>query len=1003
MAVRIEQTSVLVTGGGLPGINAALDLASQGFKVFLVEDAPSIGVVKTQLTNAFQTNDCSRCAFAPKMLECGRHPSIEIFTYSKIKEVKGKPGDFKVKVERKPRFIREDKCNGCGVCAQVCPVTVLNEYEQKIFSRKAVYLAFPQAYPMVYTIDRDRCIQCGQCRIVCERDAVDYDMKPETIEINVGAIIAAGGGDYYEPYDMPEYGYGILPDVISVQEFDKMLDPDGPTGGKILRPSDGKAARSIAFVQCVGSRENKGEAYCSSLCGTFASKELKALIMNSIIAKEQAEDVALFYRDIYSYGREFGEFHKMVMDQFGINYVRGKPGEIKQADGMLGIECEDSETGTIKTDLVVLGTAPLPLDDNKYLAEKLKIPLDGFGFIKEHDPYINPVDTSQPAVYACGSATGPRDVPDAIAQSSGAVAKSGIYVLPGEIHIEKELPVEISVRGEEPRVGVFLCTCGLNIGSIINMKELEEHTMTLPGVVHVETNMFTCSSETINNIREKIISEKLNRVVVASCTPKTHEPLFRETCMEAGLNKYLFEMANIREHCAWVHMTDSKGATRKAESLLSSAVARARLLEPRYELEVDINRSSLIIGGGIAGMAAALALSNRGFDAYIVEKSEDIGGMVGEIDIVPPYDIKAKEIVDTMVKEVKETRKINVFSSSTIKDVTGYIGNFEVTIDHKGEEETITVGTIIVASGAEVLKPAGMFGYQENRNVITQVELDKRIADGWIKDKKEIIMIQCVGARERDGRKYCSRVCCLDAIKNARRLKKELPDARIKVLHRGIRLVGWKEREYYQKSLEEGIEYIRFDADRPPAVTGDGRMKVEVFDREKDKKLIFDADCVVLSTPIVASDENKKTAKMLKVRYNEESKFFTEAHQKLKPVEFATDGIFMCGTAHWPKDIKDSVSQGLGAASKALNLMMRGNIQIEAITVDIDRDACIGCQACIPLCPYGAIKIEDDRATVIPALCKGCGACVVACPERAIIAHHFKDEYYRAQIEALLE
>ncbi|MDI6655058.1 MAG: FAD-dependent oxidoreductase, partial [Candidatus Hydrothermarchaeota archaeon] len=784
--------SALVIGGGVAGVQASLDLADAGYKVYLVERTPSIGGVMAQLDKTFPTIDCSICILAPKLVECGRHQNIKLLTYSEVREVKGEAGNFTVKVERKPRYVIEEKCNGCGLCSEVCRVKIPNEFDQSLAARKAIYLPFPQAVPLKYTLDKEHCIGCGICKIACGRDAVDYDMTSQEVEIKVGSIIVAVGGDYYEP-PKGEYGYKEYKNVLTALEFERLLNASGPTKGKLLRPSDGKLIKKLAFVQCVGCR-SKERPYCSRVCCTFATKE-------AIVAKEhekELEEVYIFYNDFRTVGKNFEEFYTRAKKEYDIRYIKGIPSVLEQKDGSVVIKYEDQEELKFKkmeVDLVVLSHATLPKKGLDKLAEVLGISLDEYGFVKELDPLASPVDTSRPGIYVCGVSSGPRDIPDSVAQASGAVARASLWVVPSEE--EKEYPKEIDVYGREPRVGVFVCNCGLNIGGYVDVPNVAEYAATLPSVVYAEQNLFTCSADSIERIKAKIKEHNLNRVVVASCTPRTHEPLFRETCQEAGLNKYLFEMANIRDQCSWVHMRDYENATKKAKDLVRMTVAKARLLEPRYEKEVDIHPAALIIGGGISGMTVALSIAYHGFEVHLVEKTEQLGGLIREVDTLPPYDVKPAEVLDGIIDKVKKEGKIALHTSTTIKGVRGYIGNFEVTLDKAGKEEKITAGTIIVATGAKPFEPRGYFGYGEYKNVLTQFELEKLITENKVGRPKSVAMIQCVGAREKDGRTYCSRICCPMAIKNARYVKKQFPEADVYIIHRDIRTVGKTEEDYY--------------------------------------------------------------------------------------------------------------------------------------------------------------------------------------------------------------
>jgi heterodisulfide reductase subunit A2 len=556
----------------------------------------------------------------------------------------------------------------------------------------------------------------------------------------------------------------------------------------------------------------------------------------------------------------------------------------------------------------------------------------------------------------------------------------------------------------DARIGVFVCHCGRNIGGYVDVPQVTEYVKQLPNVVHAEHNLYTCSEEGISSIKKKIQEFNLNRVIVASCTPRTHEPLFRSACEEAGLNKYLFEFVNIRDQCSWVHMTLPKEATEKAKTLIRMGVAKARLLEPLEEIESKVIPSSLVIGGGIAGMGAALNLANQGFEVHLVEKEAELGGMLSGLHKLFTSNIEAKELIAPIVKQVKNHNRIKVYLSTKLKEVLGFIGNFNVTLDQSGKEHKLNVGTIIVAIGAEEFKPVGQYGYGKMAGVLTQLELEERLKKGTV-DAKNIVIINCVGARVPE-RTYCSRFCCMTAIKNAVLLKEKNPAAKVWVLHRDLMTYGVEFEDYYRKAMEAGVRFIRYSLERPPEVIGDGHVKgVKVYHQLRKKEMEFPCDTVVLTTPLIPRSDNEGLSKMLKVPLSQEG-FFLEAHLKLRPVEFATDGIFICGSAKWPVEIAEAVSQAYGSASKAAIPMRMGYVKPEAITSCVNADICGGCGICVAVCPYSATEIKTENgkrvANAIAALCKGCGTCGAACPSGAISMNHFKDEQILSQIEALV-
>ncbi|MDH5595694.1 MAG: FAD-dependent oxidoreductase [Candidatus Bathyarchaeota archaeon] len=559
---------------------------------------------------------------------------------------------------------------------------------------------------------------------------------------------------------------------------------------------------------------------------------------------------------------------------------------------------------------------------------------------------------------------------------------------------------------EEIRIGVFICDCGFNIGGVVDVPVVVEYAKTLPNVVCAKENLYMCSSAGLNLIKECVKKHKLNRVIVASCTPATHEPVFRNACEEAGLNKYLFEMVNIREHCSWVHMQQPKEATEKAKDLVRMAVAKAIFLESQIEPELEINPSALVIGGGIAGMTAAMSLARQGFNVHLVEKEAELGGMLRYLHKLQPTERDASEILREAVAAVKANSNVQLHMSTLVEEVKGFIGNFDVTLQKSGSNEhtQINVGTIIVATGAEDFKPVEMYGYKENENVITQLELEQLLKKGKLRNPKKVVIIQCVGAREKTGRTYCSRICCMVALNNALLLKKLYPDVEINILFRDLQTYGEYE-DFYREARVKFINFIRYDMDRPPKIASkpDGKLAVTVYDAYLDAVIEIDSDLVVLSVPLVQHEDGKKLSSILKVPLGVDG-FFFEAHPKLRPVDFASDGIYVCGAAHGPKDVNESIAQACAAASRAAIPMAVRKIKAEAVKASVDQDICVTCDACVVSCIFNAIEASSfGLPNIIEANCKGCGVCAAECPMGAMQLIHFTDRQIVAAIEALLK
>jgi heterodisulfide reductase subunit A len=1008
----IKVGAVLVVGGGVGGIQASLDLAESGFKVFMVDIFPSIGGIMAQLDKTFPTNDCSMCILAPKMIESSRHPNITIFSYSEVKEVNGSIGNFTVKILTNSRYVNADKCTGCGQCVEKCPVKVPNEFDEELGLRKAIYFPFPQAVPKIATVDENRCLflKKGVCRICekfCEAQAIDFEQKSIEYEVNVGAIILASGVETFDAKLKVAYGYGRFLNVVTSIEFERLLSASGPFMGHIQRPSDGVAPKKIAFIQCVGSRDiDVGNGYCSSVCCMYATKE-------AIIAKEHMDtiDPTIFYSDLRAFGKDFDKYIERAKNEYGINFVRCLiPSVLEDSETKnlrISYQNEDGKYIEDDFDLVVLSVGLQPSDNVKVLAEKFGIELNKYGFCKTKT--FSPVETSVSGIFVCGTFATPKDIPETVIQASAAAtaARGLISSARGTLVNKKEYVEEMDKRDQVPRIGVFVCHCGVNIGGIVDVPSVADYAKSLPNVVYVKDNLYSCSSDTQEMIKETIKEHNLNRVVVASCSPRTHEPLFQETIREAGLNRYLFEMANIRDQCSWVHKDHPEAATEKAKDLVRVAVTKAQLLSPLEKLPLNVTRRGLVIGGGVSGMNAALALAREGFETYLVEKESELGGYARNLRYTLEGD-DVQEYLSSLISDVQGNKLIYTFLEANIKGISGYVGNFKTTIiDLDGVERELKHGVVIVATGGVEYHPNEYF-YGEDSRVITQSELERGLADGEFGEVENIVMIQCVGSR-MEGRQYCSRVCCGDAVKNALRIKKVNPNANVYVLYRDVRTYGLAE-DYYREARENWVTFIRYDEDRKPIVTrqvsGDGGdvLKVLVYDPTLGIQLPLDADLVVLSTAIVAPSGNVELAQKLKVPLNEDN-FFLEAHVKLKPVDFATEGVFLCGMAHGPKSITESIAQAFAASSRAIIPMAKGQIQSEAITAHVDEEACIGCGLCISMCPYNAaefVRTPDDKwvSKINEVLCKGCGACAVICPKMAIEMYHFKRDQILAQIRS---
>jgi len=911
-------------------------------------------------------------------------------------------------VLKRPRYVDEEKCNACGTCAGYCPVEIPDRYNEKLAKVKALHIPYPQAVPSSFTINPDHCLflvkkECRQCEQACKDiKAIQLNQKEEHIELEVGALILAPGFDEFEARRKQDYGYAELPNVVTSIEFERIQSASGPFRGHIVRPSDGSAPKKIAFLQCVGSRDMATNAYCSSVCCTYAIKE-------AIIAKEHDPglNVAIFYMDIRTQGKGFESFFERAKNQFGIRFVRSRLAELEQVKEtgnlLLKFVTEDGRHETEEFDLVVLSVGLEPSRTSKQLAETLGIKLNREGFCNTEE--FSPTSTSRKGIFVAGAFQSPKDIPESVTQASGSVAlASGLLSdSRGTMVAKREYVPEIDVSADKPRIGVFVCHCGINIAGVADVPGIKDYAAALDDVVYAEASLYACSRDSQEKIKQLIKEHNLNRVVVAACTPRTHEPLFQETIREAGLNRCFFEMANIRDHCTWVHAHEPQAATQKAKDLVRMGVAKARLLTAMKEETIPVDPRALVIGGGLSGMTAALALAEQGFDCYLIEKERDLGGHLRKI-YYTLYRNNPQQLLQETIEKVRNHPRISVFTEAALEDISGYIGNFTTTISSPGNRQQLSHGIIIVATGAEEYR-TDEYLYGKHPGVITQKVLGEKLAtDNYtLSEIKDVVMIQCVGSRTKE-HPYCSKLCCNAAIKNAMKIKELNPSANVYVMYKDIRSYGFTEA-FYTEARKKGVVFIRYDDARKPVVSEtDGRLTVAVFDPILGENILLQPSLVALGTAVVPG-RNDELSKLLKVPLNAEG-FFQEAHVKLRPVDFATDGVFVCGLAHSPKSIDEAISQSHAAAARAAIPLARGHVRVEPVVSSVNPDKCFGCGICEYLCPYGSIKVETtdsgDKAKTISASCKGCGVCASKCPRKAITMGRFTDDQILSQIRALV-
>ncbi|MGD0230702.1 MAG: FAD-dependent oxidoreductase [Syntrophorhabdales bacterium] len=834
-----------------------------------------------------------------------------------------------------------------------------------------------------------RCLGCKLCEEACKPGAIDYLQGPEEMRIEVGSVVLATGLDEYDASQRPELGYRAYRNVVTSTEFERTLSATGPTTSLVMRPSDGKLAKKVAWLQCVGSRDKTNE-YCSSVCCMYATKE-------AIIAKEHQSDIepTIFYMDVRAFGKGFDQYYERAKHEHGVRYVKSSVSRILEDPETTDLEVvyvdEDGQVRSEWFDMVVLSVGIRPARNLPALAKALGIGLNEYGFVATSPR--NPVVTTKEGIYVSGASEAPKDIPETVTQASGAAceAASIISEARGRDFVVKPLPEEREVLvTEEPRIGVFICHCGVNIGSVVNVPEVKQYASSLPNVVVADENLFTCSQDTQEKMKHLINEHQLNRVVVASCSPRTHEFLFRTTIREAGLNKYLFEMANIRDQCSWVHMKDKDNATEKAKALVRAAVTNAGYIMPLKEVPIGVNKAALVVGGGLAGLTSALKFARQNFEVYLVEKGATLGGNLRHIySTLDGMDVP--EFLANLTEQVVSHPLIHVMTETAMVNHSGFKGNFETTLRHipTKTENSLKHGVIVVATGGEEWKPKGEYAYGEDERVMTQMELEARLTEKKLPTARRITMIQCVGSRN-ETRPYCSRVCCSSAIKNALAIKEADPGTDVVILFRDIMTYGFLEK-YYLKARRAGVRFMRYDKERPPVLTkANGRLALSCYDPSVMEELTFETDLLALSAATIAT-QNEELGNLLKVPRTAEG-FFLEAHMKLRPVDFASDGIYLCGLAHSPKNIRETITQAEAAVAKACTILTKEQILVGGIVAEVQAEKCAACLTCVRACPYGVPVINaKGEAEIDISKCKGCGTCVAECPAKAIELMHYRD------------
>ena len=960
-------------------------------------------------------------AFVIEAVEAGHRASDSIHRYLRKEELEPPPKPKLPVVELTQEEIAERVAHGEIVVQPRVPTS-----EMSVSDRRSSFEEVVAGYTDEQAqAEAARCLACGVCSeclscvYACQADAVNQDMVESIQEIQVGAILLAPGFEAYDATNSAEYGWGRYPNVVTSMQFERLLSASGPSHGHVRRPSDGEAPKRIAFLQCVGSRDQNHD-YCSSVCCMYATKE-------AILAIEHEPDteVTVFVMDMRAFSKGYEEYFQRAQERYGIRYVRCRVSALKENPETGGLQIRyaspqlDPEAspraGEIveeEFDLVVLSVGMEMSESVREMGRRVGIDLDDYGFCRTA-PFA-PLQTSRAGVFALGPFTEPKDIPESVVEASGAAGLAGTLLAPARWTetIEESYIEERDISKEEPRVGVFVCHCGSNIGGFVDVPTLADYAASLPGVAHAEHNLYSCSQDAIAHITEVVLEQNLNRVVVASCSPLTHESLFQNAIRHAGLNRNLFEMANIRNHCSWVHPQDKEVATAKSRDLVRMAVAKAARLEPLYKTRVDVHKAALVIGGGAAGMNAALSLAHQGFPVHLVERESSLGGNLLHLR----YSLQEatgeggrmwldpRAYAHELIEQIVEEPLITVHLETELADTTGFLGNFSSVLKGpQGEFEVLHGASIVATGGVEYSGPD--YGYGSDKRIVTQHEFEKLLGDS---DElpQSVVMIQCVGPAER----YCSRICCTTALKNALMLKRNNPSAQITVIYRDIRTFGFKER-IYEEARRAGVMFVPYDFDRKPGVqVSEAGLQVEVWEPMLGRNLQLSPDLLVLSMPVVPPEGSHELAARMKVPVDLDG-FFLEAHVKLRPVDFASDGIFLAGLAHYPKFLGEAIAQAQAAAARAATILSRDTLEVGGVVAEVDASKCVGCLTCVRICPYNVPQMRADdigvgeiagAAYVEPAQCHGCGVCVAECPAKAIQLLHYRDLQMRAKIAAVV-